>query len=123
MTLFLWEGSQNIYPRKLPLKLSNLMFTCKVHRGLNSLSPRYKLSAFLKFVEFKGFKLRMGTLWSCCCGGESEGIATEPLLSNPEVYVPSNLPINQYNNTGNITSSHNGSGDGPERTGSLRQIG
>ena len=80
------------------------------------------ISAFKIFLEFKADKLRMGSLWSYCCGAESEGIATEPLLSNPEVYVPSNLAVDQYNNPGN-TSTHNGSGDGPDRNGSLRQIG
>ncbi len=65
----------------------------------------------------------MGTLWSWCCGTESEGIATEPLLSSPDVYIPSNLSANQYNNPSNITLSLNRSADGPERNGSLRQIG
>lgn len=63
----------------------------------------------------------MGALWSCCCGGERDGIASEPLLNNPEVYAPSNLPVDQYNNPGNITS-HMGSGDGPDMNGSLRPI-
>ena len=65
----------------------------------------------------------MGILYSCCCGGEREGIAAEPLLRDPEVYTPSNVPIEQYNNPGNIVSSHLGSNERPEINGSFRQIG
>jgi len=64
----------------------------------------------------------MGILYSCCCGGEREGIAAEPLLRDPEVYTPSNVPIEQYNNPGNIASSHLGSNERPEINGSFRQI-
>ena len=65
----------------------------------------------------------MGILYSCCCGGEREGIAAEPLLRDPEVYTPSNVPIEQYNNPGNVPSSHLGSNERPEINGSFRQIG
>ena len=64
----------------------------------------------------------MGILWSCCCGGERDGIATEPLLRDPDVYAPSNIP-EQYNNPRNISTSNMIGGDGPEMNGSLRQIG
>ena len=64
----------------------------------------------------------MGILWSCCCGGERDGIANEPLLSNPDVYAPSNV-AEQYNNPRNVSTTHMPSGDGPEANGSLRQIG
>lgn len=63
----------------------------------------------------------MGVLWSCCCGGEREGIASEPLLNNSSVYEPSNL-AEQHNNPGNISTSHIGGGDIPQINGSLRQI-
>lgn len=63
----------------------------------------------------------MGILWSCCCGGERDGIATEPLLRDPDVYAPSNIP-EQYNNPRNISTSNMIGGDGPEMNGSLRQI-
>jgi len=63
----------------------------------------------------------MGILWSCCCGGERDGIANEPLLSNPDVYAPSNV-AEQYNNPRNVSTTHMPSGDGPEANGSLRQI-
>ena len=65
----------------------------------------------------------MGILYSCCCGGEREGIMAEPLLRDPEVYTPSNVPIEQYNNPGNVPSSHLGSNERPEINGSFRQIG
>ena len=66
----------------------------------------------------------MGILWSCCCDNEAEGIVggrdpdRQGLLTNPEVYAPS-LSVSQYNNAGQISASHNGSGDG-EVNGSLR---
>ena len=65
----------------------------------------------------------MGVLWSCCCGGERDGIATEPLLNSSSVYEPSNLADQQHNNPGNISASHIGGGDVPSINGSLRQIG
>merc|ERR1712059_39356 len=64
----------------------------------------------------------MGLLWSCCCGGERDGIASEPLLNNSSVYEPSNLADQQHNNPGNISASHIGGGDVPPINGSLRQI-
>ena len=65
----------------------------------------------------------MGILYSCCCGGEREGIEERPLLREPEVFTPSNVPIEQYNNPGNVPSSHLGSNERPEINGSFRQIG
>ena len=64
----------------------------------------------------------MGILWSCCCGGERDGIANEPLLRDPDIYAPSNVS-DQYNNPRNVSTSNMVSGDGPEANGSLRQIG
>ena len=64
----------------------------------------------------------MGILWSCCCGGERDGIANEPLLRDPDIYAPSNVS-DQYNNPRNMSTSNMVSGDGPEANGSLRQIG
>ena len=64
----------------------------------------------------------MGVLWSCCCGGERDGIATEPLLRDSDVYAPSNIQ-EQYNNPRNVSTSNMIGGDGPEMNGSLRQIG
>ena len=65
----------------------------------------------------------MGVLWSCCCGGERDGIASEPLLNNSSVYEPSNITDQQHNNPGSISASHIGAGDVPPINGSLRQIG
>ena len=64
----------------------------------------------------------MGILWSCCCGGERDGVANEPLLRDPDIYAPSNVS-DQYNNPRNVSTSNMVSGDGPEANGSLRQIG
>jgi len=63
----------------------------------------------------------MGILWSCCCGGERDGIANEPLLRDPDIYAPSNVS-DQYNNPRNVSTSNMVGGDGPEANGSLRQI-
>ena len=88
-----------------------------------SIHNRNLIICILKIVINFFTGIMMGILYSCCCGGEREGIEERPLLREPEVYTPSNVPIEQYNNPGNVASSHLGSNERTEINGSFRQIG